>query len=83
MKAFAIAVVALLLVGVALAAARITGNGIELNRIPPPTANGLQANRIASNKLAVNSASASGIGVDTVRPDLIGSTELVGVELPH
>ena len=22
-------------------------------------------------------------GVDTVRPDLIGSTELVGVELPH
>ena len=40
-------------------------------------------NRIASNKLAVNSALAGGLGVDTGRPDLIGSTELVGVELPH
>ena len=28
-------------------------------------------------------AEAGSLGVDTDRPDLIGSTELVGVELPH
>ena len=89
MKALAIAVVGSLLVA-GPAAARITGNGIELNKIATNgmqlnriTANGVQVNRIVSNKLAVNSASAGGLGVDAVRPDLIGSTELVGVELPH
>jgi hypothetical protein len=72
------------------AAARITQNGIELNKLATNgmqlnriTANGVQVNRIASNKLAVNSALSVGLGVDAVRADLIGSIELVGVELPH
>ena len=66
MKALAIAAVALLLVA-GPAAARVVGNGIELNKIATNgmqlngiTANGVQMNRMASNKLAVNSTLAGG-----------------------
>ena len=57
----------------------ITANGIHVNKI---ATNGVQLNRIVSKKVR-NGALAGGLGVDTGRPDLIGSTELVGVELPH
>ena len=95
MKTLPIAAAALMLLVASSANASMTYNGRYLNgyslngyqlngyQLNGYSTNGVTTNRVVGHAMVADGSRPNAVGEDVAREDLIGSIELIGMELPH